>query len=262
MEEIRMFQVDAFAEGPFTGNPAAVCLMDSWPEDDLMQAIAAENNLAETAFLVKNQEDFGIRWFTPAVEVDLCGHATLASGYVILEVLGEKEEEVVFHSKYSGVLKVFKKDGKYWLDFPVDVLVSCDLKDEVAKAVGIMPLELLRGKGDLVAVYGSEENIASMKPDLKRVSELDARGLIVTAPGKEADFVSRFFGPQVGIDEDPVTGSAHTSLTPLWAGKTGKTHFIARQLSRRGGRLECELKDDRCLIGGDAKLFFAGKIYI
>ncbi|MFZ5941144.1 MAG: PhzF family phenazine biosynthesis protein [Bacteroidota bacterium] len=262
MKTIRMFQVDSFTDRLFSGNPAAVCLLDKWPAVETMQAVAAENNLAETAFVIPQGEEYAIRWFTPTVEVDLCGHATLAAGYVLFEKLGFAGQEIVFHSLYSGILKVFRDQGKLFLDFPVDRLAPSDCAAEIAAAIGTEVLEAFRGRGDLLALLASEEEVLNLKPDMARIAALDARGLVVTAAGKEVDFVSRFFAPQSGIPEDPVTGSAHTTLLPLWAGKTGKTRFRARQLSKRGGELECILKGDRCLIGGKARLFLEGQILL
>ncbi len=261
MKKIRMFQVDAFAASLFSGNPAAVCLPDEWPDDGLMQQIASENNLAETAFVVRRDGYFDIRWFTPLVEVDLCGHATLASAHVIFEHLGHSEDTLVFHSVESGVLKVSRKNGRLFLDFPADHIEEQKQKEEVNDALGVKVLELYKGRGDLMAVLENETTVRELQPDLKLVSRLDARGLIVTARGDEVDFVSRFFGPQVGIDEDPVTGSAHTTLIPYWSEKTGKQKMSARQLSQRGGELECVKKEDRCLIGGRAVTFFDGWIF-
>jgi PhzF family phenazine biosynthesis protein len=262
MKTVKLYQVDAFAERPFTGNPAAVCFFDEWPDDSLMQSIAMENNLAETAFIVSRKEDFEIRWFTPAVEVDLCGHATLASAYVLFNCLNYSRSEIVFRSPKSGVLKV-SRDGEYlFLDFPADELTPVALFADIEKAIGIKPLEVWKGKFDYLAVLPDEESVLKLSPNLGEVAKLKARGLIVTAAGNEVDFVSRFFAPQSGINEDPVTGSAHTSLIPLWSAKLGKNEMTARQLSQRGGYLLCHNKGSRMLIGGKARLYLTGEIVV
>jgi PhzF family phenazine biosynthesis protein len=263
MKKIPIYQVDAFTDRLFSGNPAAVCLLESWPDAAWMQLVAAENNLAETAFVVTRGDDFEIRWFTPAVEVDLCGHATLASAYVIFNELKYPGSTIRFHSRNSGVLLVEKREDLLILDFPADTLAPVageDLFERLEQCLGIRPVELLRGKSDLLAVMENEETILMLQPDFEAISKLDARGLIVTARGEQADFVSRFFAPQVGVNEDPVTGSAHTSLIPYWADKLGKTKLTARQLSKRGGVLECEHRGTRCLIGGKARLYLTGEI--
>lgn len=222
MERIKIFQVDAFTDHLFSGNPAAICVLDSWMRDDLMQAIAAENNLAETAFVVKDNVTFQIRWFTPTVEVDLCGHATLASAFVLFNCLGYKGSEIIFHSVRSGELRVFRREDLLFLDFPTDALTKSNDVAAITRCIGAEPLEVYRGKTDFIAVVKDETVVRNLRPDLTATAKLQARGLIVTAKGDEVDFVSRFFAPQSGIDEDPVTGSAHTSLIPLWAAKLGK----------------------------------------
>jgi PhzF family phenazine biosynthesis protein len=262
MKTIKIFQVDAFTSHLFGGNPAAVCILEQWLEDTLMQSIAAENNLAETAFVVKTGEIFEIRWFTPTVEVDLCGHATLASGYVIFNHCGYLGNEITFRSLRSGELKVRKAEKKLFLDFPADEFRRCDILPGITQCIGIAPLEVYLGKTDYMAVFGSEEEVRDARPDFEAVSKLDARGLIITAPGNSVDFVSRFFGPQSGIDEDPVTGSAHTTLTPYWSAKLGKDKLSARQISARGGSLECQNLPPRVIIGGEAQLYLTGEIFI
>jgi PhzF family phenazine biosynthesis protein len=261
MQTIRMYQVDAFTDRLFGGNPAAVCVLDKWPEDSIMQNIAFENNLAETAFVVKYAEEYHIRWFTPTIEVDLCGHATLASAYVLYKFYHELNE-ILFHSHRSGHLRVKKHNDLLVLDFPADELSSIDATESVYEAIGLKPKETWKGKTDYLAVLESEEQVKTLRPDLAKVSALKCRGLIVTAPGNEVDFVSRFFAPQSGIDEDPVTGSAHTTLTVYWSKKTGKTEFTARQISQRGGALRCIYKGSRVNIGGQARLYLAGEIYV
>jgi PhzF family phenazine biosynthesis protein len=262
VEKVKIYQVDAFADRLFSGNPAAVCLLDKWLAETTMQKIAAENNLAETAFLVKEKDYFEIRWFTPAVEVDLCGHATLASAFVLFECLGYKEPEISFISLRSGALKVSKQKDMLFLDFPADILHSIDMFQKIQKCIGIQPSEVFKGKTDFIAVLQNEADVLNLVPDFQEISKLDARGLIMTAKGNEVDFVSRFFAPQSGIDEDPVTGSAHTSLIPLWSEKLGKKEMTASQLSKRGGTIYCSNNGDRCLIGGNAILYLSGEIYI
>lgn len=261
MKSIKIFQVDAFTEQLFSGNPAAVCLLDQWISDDLMQSIANENNLAETAFLVHRENDYEIRWFTPTTEVDLCGHATLASAFVLFDQFKYPDSSIQFYSPRSGVLNVFKNEGMLYLDFPTDDIVLQQTEREwIEESIGTEVIELYKGKTDFIAVIESEAKLRNLQPDLAKISELKARGLIVTAMGENVDFVSRFFAPQSGINEDPVTGSAHTSLLPIWAGKLGKNKLTARQLSKRGGQLTCEYKNDRCLIGGYARLYLTGEI--
>jgi len=227
-----------------------------------MQSIANENNLAETSFVVPEGKDFKIRWFTPAVEVDLCGHATLASAFVIFNILEYPGNLIRFHSRVSGLLPVEKAGDMLYLDFPTDKLERLpeDQNIVIEKCIGIKPLELFKGKSDYLALIDSERSLKDLKPDLKEISELDARGLIVTSKGDSVDFVSRFFAPQLGVNEDPVTGSAHTSLLPFWSERLGKNRLIANQLSKRGGQLACEFKNDRCRIGGKARLYLTGEI--
>ena len=262
MKKIKLYQVDAFADRLFSGNPAAVCVLDAWLPDKTMQSIAAENNLAETAFIVPKGKNFEIRWFTPAVEVALCGHATLATAYVLFNCLNFREPEIVFYSLHSGILKVSRQGENLFLDFPADTLEVCDNREQLKAGIGVVPIDLYRGKTDYIAFVDSEETVKNLKLDFQAIGTLDARGLIVTAKGDQVDFVSRFFGPQVGINEDPVTGSAHTSLTPLWSKKLGKKEMTAKQLSKRGGNLTCVYNGDRVLIGGKAKLYLTGEINV
>ena len=262
MMKIKTYQVDAFAEKLFTGNPAAVCLLKEWIAEDVMQNIAAENNLAETAFVVPRMNSYEIRWFTPTIEVDLCGHATLASAFILFEYIENDKEIIEFYSPRSGQLKVFKEKEKLFLDFPSDILKKVSFLEEIEKGIGIKPLEIYKGKTDYIAILESEEEIRKVKPNFTEIVKLPGRGLIVTAKGDKVDFVSRFFAPQVGVNEDPVTGSAHTSLTPLWSEKLKRKNLTAMQLSSRGGKLDCVDKGERCYIGGKAKLFFEGVIFI
>lgn len=259
--KIRQYVIDAFATGPFTGNPAAVCLLNVWLPDQLMQNIAFENNLAETAFIVKEKEGFRIRWFTPAVEVDLCGHATLASAHAIYEFTDFKEEVIHFQSR-SGLLTVKKVNGLLSLNFPTDELKISTLPEESIATIGGSPKEIYKGKTDYLIIYDTQADIEKMSPDLRGVAKIQARGVIITAPGKNHDFVSRFFGPQCGVDEDPVTGSAHTTLIPYWSKRLNKTEMKAKQLSKRGGELFCKHLGDRVEIAGKAFTFLKGEIEV
>ena len=257
----KMYQVDAFAEKVFEGNPAAVCILEKWPEDNWMQRIAMENNLAETAFLVPNGNRYEIRWFTPELEVDLCGHATLASAYVLFEQTGYPGTKIDFYSPRSGLLSVEKSDeGLLVLDFPADQMEKVDAFADLNQAIGKEPVESWKGKTDYMLVYSSQEDIENIKPNFLMLNEVNARGVIVTAPGREVDFVSRFFAPQSGVNEDHVTGSAHTSLTPYWSDKLGKEKLSARQISPRGGNLFCQYEPPRVKIGGSAVLYLTGEI--
>ncbi len=256
-----IYQVDAFTNHLFGGNPAAICPLEVWLECEKMQQIASENNLSETAFYVKRDNKLEIRWFTPTTEVDLCGHATLASAFVEFNELGNTSDQLVFESN-SGPLSVYRKGDLITLDFPIADLEPIPNKEEFSQAFGVTPVETYYGGGDLMLVYESQRQIVKLAPDLSLVSELNCRGVIVTAPGIEADFVSRFFAPQSGISEDPVTGSAHTLLTPYWSKRLDKKILSAQQLSKRKGDLKCELKDDRVLISGYGKTYLRGEIEI
>lgn len=262
MTTLPIYQVDAFTDQLYKGNPAAVCIMQQWLPDQLMQEIAAENNLAETAFIIPHGNDFAIRWFTPATEVDLCGHATLASAYVFFEVMHYAHEVIHFHSQRSGILKVRREQDMLWMDFPSDQITAVPdaIKESIAQCIGFAPMALYKGKTDYMAALEHEEQVRQLKVNLDAISQLDARGLIVTAPGTAVDFVSRFFAPQSGIDEDPVTGSAHTTMIPYWARKLHKTNLTAAQCSPRGGQIACVYNQDRCLIGGHARLYLTGQI--
>ncbi|MDF7818228.1 PhzF family phenazine biosynthesis protein [Runella sp. MFBS21] len=262
--QLPLYQLDAFTNHVFGGNPAAVVPLPSWLADDTMQAIAAENNLAETAFYVPTEEGFHIRWFTPTVEVDLCGHATLATAYVIFNLDNYPHDTIRFDSR-SGELKVTKEDDWLVLDFPVDMMLHKQLLTPPAllEALGeITPVEILRGKTDFLVVLESESLVRNLDIDVIVLSTVPARGVIVTAKGDEVDFVSRFFAPQSGIAEDPVTGSAHTSLTPYWAEKLKKDEFVALQVSPRGGYLKTKLRGERVDIAGQVKLYLTGTIEI
>ncbi len=259
--EIKIYQIDAFTDKVFSGNPAAVCPLNSWLPDEMLQNIAMENNLAETAFYVFEKKGLRIRWFTPTVEVDLCGHATLATAFVLFNHENYKGDKIVFNSRI-GHLTVTKTGEVLTLNFPVDILVEVPAIPALEKALGAKPLKTFKGKTDYMLVFEREGQITSMKPDFKTIATIQARGIIVTAKGNSVDFVSRFFGPQSGIDEDPVTGSAHTSLAPYWANALNKTELTALQLSRRVGKLTCKLLGDRVEISGTAKSFLVGKITI
>jgi PhzF family phenazine biosynthesis protein len=258
---ITQYVIDAFASKPFTGNPAAVCLLESWLDDTMMQNIAMENNLAETAFVVRAQDNFHIRWFTPMVEVDLCGHATLASAHAIFQYQSYPLNEISFSSR-SGILKVRKENDLLVLNFPTDKLKTSSLPQDVLEGVGGKPSEIYRGSSDYMLVFGSEKEIRDLSPDFTAVVNANARGIIVTAKGEHCDFVSRFFAPQSGINEDPVTGSAHTSLIPYWSKRLAKKELTARQLSKRGGDLFCKDLGDRVEIAGKAITYLRGEINV
>ncbi len=256
--ELDLYQIDAFANRPFEGNPAAVIPLKAWVPDNIMQSIAEENNLSETAFFVPTENGFHIRWFTPSTEVDLCGHATLAAAYVLFNILEYNRDKIEFESK-SGSLNVSQDDDWIAMDFPAQPPATCNVPDEITKAFGKTPIECLRSE-DYIVVFDSESEVKSINPDIDCLKRLDLRGVIITARSKQYDFVSRFFAPKYGIDEDPVTGSAHTQLIPYWAQKLYKTKMRARQVSSRGGELICELQNDRVLISGKAIKFLEGKI--
>ncbi|OFX09857.1 MAG: isomerase [Alphaproteobacteria bacterium RIFOXYD12_FULL_60_8] len=259
--KLPIFQIDAFADGPFTGNPAAVVPMAEWLEEEKLQAIAAENNLSETAFFVGSQGSYALRWFTPNCEVDLCGHATLAAAHVILSTMEPGREEVTFRT-LSGGLTVRREDDLYSMDFPALTGEDVEAPPGLAEILGVNPIELRMGK-DLLALVDSVETVRRAAPDFARLSaEVEARGVILTAPGRKYDFVSRFFAPRAGIPEDPVTGSAHCMLAPFWAKRLGKTRFTARQLSLRGGTVWCEVKGDRVILKGHAVTYLEGVILV
>ncbi|HEY9201414.1 MAG TPA: PhzF family phenazine biosynthesis protein [Gammaproteobacteria bacterium] len=255
---LQIYQIDAFAEKPFEGNPAAIVPLDDWLPHETMQAIAAENNLSETAFFVQHNSGFYIRWFTPTSEVKLCGHATLASAFVLFELLGYERDTVYFDS-LSGPLSVTRQDGRFVLDFPSQAPVKCETPDDLVKGLGQTPLACYKSE-DLLAVFADEEQVANIRPNYDYLVKLEHRGVIITAPSLEQDFVARFFAPKYGIPEDPVTGSAYTQLTPYWSERMGKNSFTAKQISSRGGKLSCELKDDRVMIAGRAVKYMQGTI--
>ena len=260
--KLKMYQVDAFTDKLFTGNPAAVVILESSIDDDVMQSVAFENNLSETAFVSIYESPIYIRWFTPTIEVDLCGHATLASAKILFEYYAELAgQEINFNSK-SGILKVTKNEDDLCLNFPVDKPVLLDPDPLFAEILGIEPLELHRGKDDYLAIFDNQKQIEQIQPNLLLLSKLDSRGLVISAPGEQVDFVSRCFYPEAGIEEDPVTGSAHTMLTPYWANELDKYNLEANQLSKRGGKLTCVLANNRVCISGKSVIFFEGIISI
>ena len=260
--KLKVYIVNAFAETTFGGNPAAVVYLREWLTEDLMQQIAAQHNLAETAYIIPHGDDYAIRWFTPEVEVALCGHATLASAHVFFDHLGYKKDKVTFYSQ-SGPLHVSKSgDGKLTLDFPVDNPTKVESPAAIEEGLKVNPIEVYKGSTDYMAVLESRQAIENLSPDFKILSQLNARGIIVTAKGDSVDFVSRCFFPQSGVDEDPVTGSAHTTLAPYWAEKSGKKQLTAIQLSKRRGYLDCEMAGDRVLISGNARTYLEGDIFI
>ena len=259
--DLRLYQIDAFTDRLFGGNPAAVCPLETWLPDETLQQIAFENNLSETAFYVRLAGGFHIRWFTPAVEVDLCGHATLATAYAIFTYDRHPGDTIQLASR-SGVLKVKREGDLLVLDFPAGPPTPTSPPPGLVAALGGRPVETLKGKTDYLIVYEAEEDVATLTPNIAYLGRVPARGIVVTAPGREVDFVSRFFAPRVGVDEDPVTGSAHTMLTPYWSARLGKPVLSAMQLSKRQGRLRCRMADDRVEIAGRAVPYLVGTITI
>jgi predicted PhzF superfamily epimerase YddE/YHI9 len=259
--KLPLYQVDAFSSSVFGGNPAAVVPLERWLDDRTMQAIAAENNLAETAFFAREAGGFRIRWFTPEIEVDLCGHATLASAHVLFTQLEADRDAVEFASK-SGPLRVARDGDRLVLDFPVWTPAVCAPPPGLFEAIGAEPGETYRGGSDYLLVFGNEGEVRALAPDFAALRRVDARGVITTAPGTDVDFISRFFAPAAGVNEDPVTGSAHCALTPYWVARLRRNPLRARQISRRGGELECELAGDRVKIAGRAALYLEGTITV
>ncbi len=256
-----LYHIDAFTDRLFKGNQAAVVPLTVWLPDEALQQIAAENNLSETAFFVKPGETFEIRWFTPKVEVDLCGHGTLAAAHVIFQHEGYAGDEITLTSR-SGILHVRKSGEFLTLDFPADPPQKASAPAELLKSLARVPRAVLKGKEDWLLVFQSQQEIVDLKPDFGLMQQAKCRGVIVTAHGDSVDFVSRFFAPAVGINEDPVTGSAHTTLTPYWAEKLGRNQLTALQLSRRGGSLKCRLAGDRVEISGQAVTYLIGEIFL
>ena len=259
--KIPFYQVDAFTSSVFSGNPAGVCLLDEWPQDAVLQSIAAENNLPETAFLVKEGAEYGLKWFTPEMEADLCGHATLASAFVLFECVDPSSDRISFNSN-SGLLTVTRSDDLLTLDFPTWRAEACRTPEPLAKALGMAPVETLHSARDYMAVFDTERQVRELKPDMQGLYKLDHLGVIVTAKGTRSDFVSRYFTPRGGIDEDPVTGSAHSTLIPYWADRLKKSTLHALQISKRGGELYCQDHGDRVRIAGRAVMYLQGTIVI
>jgi PhzF family phenazine biosynthesis protein len=257
MAKFPYFEVDAFASKLFRGNPAGICPLEKWLDDALMQNIAAENNLSETAFFVPRGEDYDLRWFTPTTEVDLCGHATLAAAFIVFSELGFRDDAVRFHSR-SGPLTVFRSGDLLTLDFPSRPPKPCQTLEALTHGLGKKPVEILKAR-DYFALFADAEDIRSIQPDFGVLGTFDEK-VIVTAPGKDCDFVSRFFAPTAGVNEDPVTGSAHCTLIPYWSQRLGKKKLFGRQLSKRGGELFCEDAGERVKIGGNAVLYSRGEI--
>lgn len=265
--KLKIYQIDAFTETVFGGNPAAVCPLDKWLPDETLQKIAMENNLAETAYYVKKDAAYEIRWFTPTVEVDLCGHATLATAYVLYNYEGCTTDKIEFNSQRSGKLTVTKNKDLLTLNFPTDVLKKINMQEEplataLKQGFDQQPVEVYKGKTDYMFVFNNEAQVQNLKPNLPELSRWNVRGVIATAKGEKSDFVSRFFAPQSGIDEDPVTGSAHTTLIPYWADCLGKNELTAIQLSARKGHLQCKLLNDRVEISGKAKTYLVGEVFL
>jgi PhzF family phenazine biosynthesis protein len=258
--KLSVYYVDAFTDTLFSGNPAAVIFSDI-KDTNLMQNIASENNLSETAFIREIDGQYHIRWFAPSCEIDLCGHATLASAYVYFNFINPGSTELEVHSTKNGTLKVVLKNDLLFLDFPKDSIAPIHEK-LVEKIIGYRPLEIYQGRDDILAIVSSEKIIRDLKIDFDLLQNINVRGLIVSAQGENCDFVSRCFFPATGVNEDPVTGSAHTTLTPYWSKKLNKKQLSAMQLSKRGGVLSCEDKRERIIIGGKAVLYLKGKIYI
>lgn len=258
--QIPIYQVDAFTSRLFAGNPAAICPLTEWLDDRTMQSIALENNLSETAFFVPRGERYQLRWFTPGCEVDLCGHATLASAHVILRLLEPARDSVAFDTR-SGELIVRRDGDCLTMDFPAREPQPCPMPDLLAEALGKAPTALFESR-DYMALYDSEEDVRTLAPDMGLLAKVGHFAVIVTAPSGTADFVSRFFAPASGVNEDPVTGSAHCTLVPYWAKRLGKTQLHALQVSARGGELRCELRGDRVLLSGESVLYLTGKIEV
>ena len=258
--KLPVYIADAFTDKLFGGNPAAVCPLQDWLPEKTMQSLAAENNLSETAFIVEEDDHYRIRWFTPATEVNLCGHATLASAHIFYTELGHSKSEIWFES-LSGMLKVARKDvNTYTLDFPANPPAHLtEIPGGIFEGLGIESAPVFKTSFDYMVVLASQQIIQDLKPDFPSLAKVKARGVIATAKGNDVDFVSRCFYPQSGINEDPVTGSAHTILVPYWAKELGKTKLKAMQLSKRKGYLDCELKIDRVLISGNAITYLKGE---
>ncbi len=258
--KIPLYQIDAFTSKVFSGNPAAVCPLEQWIAVDQMQAIAAENNLSETAFFVKKENHYELRWFTPKIEVDLCGHATLASSFVIFNYIDQASHSISFKTK-SGLLQVNREGALIAMNFPTRKANPCPMPEQLIQGLGEQPEKVLLAR-DYLVVYDSEENVQSLTPDMNLLLNNEGLGIIVTATGENSDFVSRFFAPKVGIPEDPVTGSAHSTLIPYWSERLGKKQLYALQVSSRRGELFCEDLGDRVKVAGNAVRYSEGFLYL
>lgn len=258
---MNIYQVDAFTDKVFKGNPAAVCPLEKWISADLMQAIAEENNLSETVFFVKNENSFDIKWFTPACEVDLCGHGTLAAAHIIFSELDYQEKQITFNSK-SGKLTVTKAADWYTLNFPSEEISAIETPELLKQALNVAVLKCFEGKGKLLVELENETVLKNLSPNFNLLAQLESNDIIVTSKGEEVDFVSRVFAPNLGINEDPVTGSAHTLLIPFWTKKLHKTKLEAVQLSKRTGYLKCEYLNDRVEMSGQAVTYLIGQLII
>jgi PhzF family phenazine biosynthesis protein len=258
--KLDIYQVDAFSQHAFGGNPAAVCPLTEWLPDEQLQHIAAENNLSETAYFVPRDGFYELRWFTPQVEVDLCGHATLATAWVLIHALADAPQMLRFATR-SGELRVTRKGDELAMDFPARQPQRCEPPAGMLSALGIESADVF-STDDYIVLVDDEAQVAALTPDFSRLKGLPKRGIAVTAKSTRFDFISRWFGPNVGIDEDPVTGSAHTSLAPFWAERLGKSHLTAEQGGQRKGQLHCELQGDRVIISGKAVLYMQGTIYL
>ena len=257
---MRQYVVDAFADNVFEGNPAAVCILDRWPEDSLLLAIARENNLPETAFAVPEKDGYRLRWFTPTMEVDLCGHATLATAFVLTEFVNPSLEHITFYT-LGGELNVQKKGDLLEMDFPAYTLKQLEVTDEIADALGVRPIEVWRAR-DLLCILEHEDDVVNLSPDMEKLKKLKGALMQVTAKGRQFDCVSRTFGPKMNNPEDPVCGSGHCHIIPYWAEKMGKTEFVARQASPRGGTLYCRLVGDRVFMAGHSVLYAQSELML
>ena len=260
MIKLDLYQVDSFTGDLFKGNPAGV-IFSSELSDDLMQKIALENNLSETAFITKEEENYNIRWFSPLMEIDLCGHATLAAAHIYFTEIDTNSNNISFNSK-SGILNVSKDSNFINLDFPTDNFKPINLSEDLIKVLGERPEEIYQGRDDVMCIFHNELTVQNLKPDMEELKKIPVRGLIASAPASDVDFVSRCFFPITGVDEDPVTGSAHTTLTPYWSNKLNKKNLTARQISSRSGFLKCRLLEDRVVISGEAVTYMKASILI
>ena len=256
--QVKIYQVDAFALNLFEGNPAAVCPLDEWLPEELLQQIAEENNLSETAFFVKEEQEYRLRWFTPEDEVDLCGHATLAAAHVLFQHLGYSNKSVSFYTK-SGELEVTRDGSNYSMSFPASLPKPVEAPPELIESLGVTPCIVLAAF-DYIVVYENEAQVSNITPDFSLLQKLDLRGVVITAPGNDVDFVSRCFFPKLRVNEDPVTGSAHCELSPYWSELLNKTTLLGKQLSSRTGEVGCEVVGDRVILSGSAVDYMEGVI--